>query len=408
MLLQLLFFISFNSFGAPINHYPIFCEGDCPAYVAGVWNKENRICTGVLVAPDVVATNLHCLPKDLQFAGASCANSIFISFPKTVESPEDVIECDHVLHVSPPIQDPALTMDYALLHLKKMSTRSLVHVDTSGIDDDEPITLFKVDPQDDGKKGVIRRDQCRAVQKSIYNPLFISKETPIISLIPCSVVQGNSGSPMISANGSLKGLINSTLVSPDNLDNDKKISAANGTSFTCLNVTELGITGKAASSLCRSSPTSAVIQKASADLASDELKKAQDSFNNDLETQRRKLNDQSKQLFIWKTEQTSYSLSKKTESPVTEVSYVPQCISLSRKIVEQKIKSLKSDDIIMTIEIPKISLYFQNDPVGRFKGRTAITHKTSELRLKPVDLLKEKVPLRLDGKSILLPFCIGT
>lgn len=37
-------------------------------------------CTASLVAPDIIATNAHCVPDDLQAAGSSCKNRMWMNF----------------------------------------------------------------------------------------------------------------------------------------------------------------------------------------------------------------------------------------------------------------------------------------------------------------------------------------
>lgn len=196
--------------------YPVQCEDpfQCPDYIAGIAvgvdKGSGKACTGFLISPTLLMTNLHCLPDSLQTAGAHCKESIRIYFPKTSRYNAEEIECEQVSRVSPASLTIPLVPDYAILTLTKSLSRPPVSISTEGISDNERLSIYKVDPSEKGDRGTLKKIECSAVQRSVYNPLFTEDRHAIVSLIPCSVIPGNSGSPMISSTGKAKGIINST------------------------------------------------------------------------------------------------------------------------------------------------------------------------------------------------------
>src|SRR5579885_3303104 len=88
---------------AQLTQVSCFDEQDCNpsvAMVAAAWTDPKpgvTVCTGFLIAPDILATNSHCLPEDLEQAGASCSQRLWIFFPSSNGFTQEQQECDTVI-----------------------------------------------------------------------------------------------------------------------------------------------------------------------------------------------------------------------------------------------------------------------------------------------------------------------
>jgi hypothetical protein len=218
--------------------YKVVCEkpDECPEWVAGLAHGQG-VCSSFLVAPNIIGTNLHCIPEDLRHEKVSCKDRIVVSFPKTAKFPEETIDCEEMVHVSPPISDKSLTPDFAFFRLKEKTKREYLEISQAGIADGALITLYKVDP---GEVGTVRKVQCPAVQNSLFNPYFQQDKSPLISLIPCPVIKGNSGSALVGADGKAHGIIFSIYdvhipMDPALAGGNVTGAASNGANFSCLN-----------------------------------------------------------------------------------------------------------------------------------------------------------------------------
>jgi hypothetical protein len=218
--------------------YNVVCENanECPEWVAGLAHAKG-VCSSFLVAPNIIGTNLHCIPEDLRKEKVSCQDRIIVSFPKSGKFPEETFDCEEMLHVSPPISDKTLTPDFAFFRIKGSTKREYLEISKDGIADGAQITLFKVDP---GSPGTVRKVVCPAVQNSLFNPYFREDKSPLVSLIPCPIIKGNSGSALIGADGKAHGIIFS--IYDVKIPTDPTLSgpqvmgtASNGANFSCLN-----------------------------------------------------------------------------------------------------------------------------------------------------------------------------
>jgi V8-like Glu-specific endopeptidase len=163
-------------------------------------------CTASLVAPDIVATNAHCVPEELQKAGASCRGRIWMNFLKNENANfETQIECDRVL-----LADGAGTKeaaDYAFLKLRKASARPALRVSRQGIKDAEYIRIEKVDPiKGEGMSGLQHEVTCQAAQHTLIAD-YNDDRAPVALIVDCEVQKGNSGSALLGADGSVRGVI---------------------------------------------------------------------------------------------------------------------------------------------------------------------------------------------------------
>lgn len=171
--------------------------------------SEANQCTASLVAPDIIATNGHCVPEDLRKAGASCAGRMWMNF-LPAEGLESQLECAEVIFVQKKVRDKAEEdADYAFLRMKAPSARPYFQLSRGGFADEEILKFERVSPVKvaDGVAGVQDVVSCRAVQHSLLAPFFVRSEAPVGLLADCAPVYGNSGSPILGADGTIRGVI---------------------------------------------------------------------------------------------------------------------------------------------------------------------------------------------------------
>ncbi|RZA09688.1 MAG: serine protease [Proteobacteria bacterium] len=166
-------------------------------------------CSASLVAPDIIATNGHCVPEDLRQPGASCAGRAWMNFV-SAEGFESQIECESVLFVekvkTPFVQE---TPDYAFYRLKTKSLRPFLRVSRAGFADGEAVNFERVDPvKAEGKiYGVQYPHTCTAIQHSLTSIAATRDNAPIVMVADCPTIWGNSGSPLIGRDGTIRGVI---------------------------------------------------------------------------------------------------------------------------------------------------------------------------------------------------------
>jgi V8-like Glu-specific endopeptidase len=168
-------------------------------------------CTASLVAPDIIATNGHCVPEDMRQAGASCEGRAWMNFVKSSNPDfETQLECESVLFVEKQkYASVSETPDYAFFRLKKASRRPFNRISRAGFADGEEITFEHVDPvKAEGKVyGVQKAIQCRAIQHSMLSISFTHNLAPVGLFEDCKVIFGNSGSPLIGRDGTIRGVM---------------------------------------------------------------------------------------------------------------------------------------------------------------------------------------------------------
>jgi V8-like Glu-specific endopeptidase len=163
-------------------------------------------CTASLVAPDIVATNAHCVPDDIQKAGASCRGRIWMNFLKN-ENPnfETQIECDRVIVASG--AGSKESADYAFLRLRRASARPTFRISRQGFKDAEYVKIEKVDPiKGETMSGLQHEVTCQAAQHTLIAD-FNDDLAEVPLMADCEVMKGNSGSALRALDGSVRGVI---------------------------------------------------------------------------------------------------------------------------------------------------------------------------------------------------------
>jgi hypothetical protein len=234
-----------------------FSDSDCNpsvAMISAAWSTPQpgvTLCTGFLVAPDILATNSHCLPGDLSAPGASCADRLWGFFPPMSGFSDETVECESVISTTGH-SETVPEQDIAFLRLKARSTRPALHTSRDGFPENALFSVVKVNPEPNGctgrPLGQMQTVQCQAVQNSAYLPAYNDPQSPVVafgtngadtSAAACAIIHGNSGSPVLDSRGNAVGIIqaifNSKSTDPNQLLDDGHAQLlAMGTSFACV------------------------------------------------------------------------------------------------------------------------------------------------------------------------------
>lgn len=181
---------------------------------AGGWGAVQ--CSASLIAPDILVTNAHCVPKDIAKAGASCQGRIWMNFGAQKGQPnlDRQVECAQVIytHKEKNAADLSIfeTPDYAYLKLVRPSNRPILRLSRGGFEHEKEYLLHKVNPIKTlgALRGEMEKVTCKALHDSAIFAQNLTKNSQVNFLSDCKVIPGNSGAPLISAeDGSIRGVI---------------------------------------------------------------------------------------------------------------------------------------------------------------------------------------------------------
>lgn len=167
-------------------------------------------CSASLIGDDIVVTNSHCIADDLKSTGSSCRDRLWLNFASDSSHPEydSRIGCDKVLYSSPETGEPS-SPDYAYIKLQKKSNRPTLRFSRSGFSDQESYFVHKVNPiRFPGRiSGSQTSAPCKAVYGSMMLESFFHSQAKVALLTECEVIKGNSGGPVLAADGTVRGVI---------------------------------------------------------------------------------------------------------------------------------------------------------------------------------------------------------
>ncbi len=413
--------------------YEVVCEDikTCSPSVAGILVKNEQsesgvsTCTSFLVANDLAATNLHCLPKDLREKGRSCSGKIRFFFPKTEHFDPVQADCETVLSVSPPVNDGELNKDYAFVRLTRPVPRPFLLLTQTGVADGKAMTIYKVDP--DPVRATMKQVNCRAIQNSVLNPFFVSDTSPLVLLGPCeSVIKGNSGSPILDANGTARGIVSSILLPKPSVlassSEDKRGgmnaagSGANqgasisggksiessaghstekmvvGTNFSCLDLTFMG-RSSASSESCRIE----VNKKTELALVNARLEEAQKKHNQLLqkkvELARERLFKASDKIFDWQVDLDGEMVEKgRSAQQVLKLS--PKCWLNKPRFENVLVSTLKGRRQRYHLKVPQFHVRHWLDESFRIQSEVKEVMEDFDIEFRPFDFVsKNRIPI---------------
>ena len=201
-------------------------------------------CTGSLIAEDLVITNRHCFIERNIKVGDSCP-TIFVKFPKVREHEEVLSECKQIVFypdIQPKTEEQKIqNLDVAIIQLKSPVKRPVLKTSNEGFKNNDLVTIHRFTTQQTGSR--LDTLTCPVVQDAAivdFSRLASSQNSAFVYLANCTVIESNSGSPMLDEKGHLKGVvslfIDSTKVKqtfPDAAKNYK--DATGGINLACVN-----------------------------------------------------------------------------------------------------------------------------------------------------------------------------
>ena len=158
-------------------------------------------CTGTLIAPDRVLTASHCLTTP------TCLGA-WITFPATETRPEGFAHCAWVLAQDPDDADAVLLEDWAILQLDRPIDRPVATLDHTPVAPGTIVTVASVTPHPiyDSRHELEGR-LCRVETSEAAEARLGAGARRVGWLSGCPIEPGNSGSPVLDAEGRLRALV---------------------------------------------------------------------------------------------------------------------------------------------------------------------------------------------------------
>ncbi|MCB9602225.1 MAG: trypsin-like peptidase domain-containing protein [Sandaracinus sp.] len=158
-------------------------------------------CTGTLVAPDRVLTASHCLTTPR-------CDDAWVAFPPTADHEAAVARCVWVLAQDPDTQDGVLLQDWALLQLERPLLRPVATLAPEAVREGTIVTVASVTPHPIyGSQHQLETRLCRAETPEAAEARLGAEARRVGWLSGCPIEPGNSGSPVLDAEGRLRALV---------------------------------------------------------------------------------------------------------------------------------------------------------------------------------------------------------
>lgn len=212
----------------------VFCEDltNCPESVASLeitYSIRDQLinaappfeCLGSLVGDGLLLTNRHCLPKDIQYVGASCFGRVLAHFPETLHVTAETLECAKVVGLSTiggitgnHAEDLDVIQDFAILKMTEPAMpikRRPFDLNRTTLSTYAPYTIIHQELTEDHRLKLIG-SSCEIIERrnSLNEAGF--------HVSNCSVSFSDSGAPLLDGNKAMAGLLggpaDSTLVTP--------------------------------------------------------------------------------------------------------------------------------------------------------------------------------------------------
>jgi V8-like Glu-specific endopeptidase len=189
----------------------------CPENVGlfvGASGTSVSTCTAFLVGAGLVATNSHCIPSAVRMMPDLCAERVRVIFPKAGEKAEQSFACESLLGQSE--RPNEISPDLALFRVKSTG-RNAIPVNRGGVKPDAAHTAYKMNPAE-GASGTLVAQSCLSVPNTYRFPLYRSEEDSLFVTGDCPSIPGNSGAPLLNAEGQAVGIFQAEL----QLDGEQK------------------------------------------------------------------------------------------------------------------------------------------------------------------------------------------
>jgi hypothetical protein len=185
-----------------LNAAPLYCDGECPENIGVIAVSADSYfpvgnvsrCTGFLIAPNIVATNSHCIDE---VDAADCTKVLAIKFPSSSKEAAQTFACKRVLQRSSHDIRKKLP-DHAYFEIEPTS-RTPFAVSKSGIPDGLKVQVVSADSIDRGLGTRMIKRSCETVQGSVLSSQYHSPWSETAFALGCEMLPGHSGSPVIDS-----------------------------------------------------------------------------------------------------------------------------------------------------------------------------------------------------------------
>jgi hypothetical protein len=168
-------------------------------------------CTSFLVSPDTIATNSHCVPEELRTPGSSCRERMWVHFVTDDPAVNETVECQEVLESSGTKKDTT-DIDYAYLRLTRPVERKPFEISRAGFTKDMQVSVVKITPIETHLDGTLEIENCQVTKGTMIG--LPGSDDPfwhLGTLRGCSIMHGNSGSPILDGDGRVRGIIQGSI-----------------------------------------------------------------------------------------------------------------------------------------------------------------------------------------------------
>lgn len=182
-------------------------SADCASGVGlvVVGNPDNTTvsqCSGFLVAPDVIATSMDCLPEDLQEENASCTGRLRMAFP-TSDGNSINVGCDQILSVAPE-SSSLYQQRYAFVKLWNPVYHDFYHLTHDGMTG-KPANFSLIAVDATQNPPMVRSTSCPSVPNSA---LLLGNGTPSSPVFSfgCLGAKENAGGMIVGNSKNARGI----------------------------------------------------------------------------------------------------------------------------------------------------------------------------------------------------------
>jgi hypothetical protein len=383
-----------TSGASPVRPYDVQCAkpDECPGYVAGLSNNQG-VCSSFLVAENIIATNLHCIPEDLRHDDISCKGRIAVFFPKTSQYEKESAECETILHTSPPLVENLLTPDFAFFRLSRSVSRPVLEISQTGMTDMAEMTVFKIDPSEGSPTGTLRKVQCTAVQNSMINPFFSLDKSPVVTLMPCHTIKGNSGSPILGADMKAHGILSAVSVGQVIVaDPSVKAGMASGvatlgSNFACLNTFFLG-RNQGEPEGCKVKTDAKTRDLMRSKIVEKALRDIEKVLNEKATAAVKTLVSETKSSVRWKMKQVEPTEKEIGDGIAGVFEFQPECLIPPTGVVSVLRTKLRSSEVQLPLSLRKFKVHLDHDTYYRPKAKLDEEAITAKFAFVPLDFLK--------------------
>lgn len=371
---------------------------NCPAGVAYLVSNK-KACTGFLISDSIIATNRHCLQQSKKWTvGADC-KEIEIYFPKTKQNDPLKVSCKSLKDIGPDL-NYEITPDWALLEIEKTEGIPPLTLSSTGPKHQESVKIFKMNPLSPSKiEAELEVIECKNVLNSHINPLAQTSESITLGFLPCQVMPGNSGSPIVNQQNQVVAILNART----DLDLKAKIpylpsvpnEAAYGTHVSCLSTQPSPDCRKPVSEKEFNEKLNASVDQTIKILQ----QQAERTFKETLED----LYLKSGRVYRWTLERVQLSASdqqRQTSQGILGIlRFRPLCININRDSIKKSEAKLRKTSLSISYPIYRIEFAAKYNEELQMTPQTSKIPEEVTVSLIPADLLKNQLAVSWVRKS---------